>query len=245
MSTSTTIVEKINKLLALSSSSNQAEAEAALAKARKLMIEHMIDEDDLTAAKTEKVEVKVAHVENYEGVVRRPLVEDNLAVVVAEAFSTRMAMSRYYIFFYGVSSDAEVAAYAFQTLRQTVWGMAAVATSKHTEELKRLWGVTSIRGIGGPDHPKTWRNAYVMGLVDGLRERVRLEKLQDTSNVTALVLKRDMIIKAHLNTLRMGTRSIATTVGSSNGYYQGREDSKQLSLRKGLEGGSETKRLNG
>ena len=102
--------EKIKKLLALSESSNEHEAKAALLKAKQLMIEHKIKESDLDEGKLEVV----CLTSNLTYSVRRDVWIGHLANVIADNYLCRAVVSRKYgcqtrtSEFYGLPDDAEI-----------------------------------------------------------------------------------------------------------------------------------------
>ncbi len=114
------ILRKIESCLALSASSNEAEAAAALRQAMKLMQKYNIDENILAAS---SVEEAYPNTTGSGRVIPKHLAW--LASVVADAFEVRTYsrrrpktewISTFSFVFYGVGSDATVAAYAFDAL---------------------------------------------------------------------------------------------------------------------------------
>lgn len=109
--------EKIKKLLALSESSNEHEAKAALLKAKQLMMEHKITESDLV----DKKELGVKKVEStitYSS--RRDPWIDRLAGVLAENYLCRFVESRNWgrqtknVQFWGLEEDVEICLKVFE-----------------------------------------------------------------------------------------------------------------------------------
>ncbi|KVD92948.1 hypothetical protein WS63_07895 [Burkholderia stagnalis] len=108
------VFEKIRKCLALSKSSNEHEAAAALRQARALMRLHGINEDEVEAA-------SVADAATGAGAKRRPsLWEAALVGTVAAAFGCVVIFESDrkggYWRFVGVGQSAEIGAYAFEVL---------------------------------------------------------------------------------------------------------------------------------
>lgn len=114
------ILDKIKKCLALSASSNEHEAEAALRQARKLMEAHDITEVDVLAAQAAERRTKA-------GAARRPSNwETMLGSKVAAAFGCRMifigggrGMAGDWCFI-GCGINPEIADYAFTVLQRQV-----------------------------------------------------------------------------------------------------------------------------
>jgi hypothetical protein len=113
-------IEKIKKCLALSSSSNEHEAAAALRQARKLMEQHQLTDHDIDAARADECKAK-------SGVTSQPPAwESNLAAYVGEAFGCRVIFCEGWCArradwsFVGCGLSAEVAQYAFTVLLRQV-----------------------------------------------------------------------------------------------------------------------------
>ncbi len=108
------IFEKIKKCLALSSSSNEHEAEAALRQARALMEKHGIDHTDMLAYEACEERVKG-------GAKNTPSSwETRLAAKIADAFNCRLIFMEGWVkgewTFIGVDAAPEIAGYAFSVL---------------------------------------------------------------------------------------------------------------------------------
>lgn len=107
------LLARIRKCLALSASSNEHEAAAALAKARDLMREHGISDADLAMAEIEEASARAS------GNARPPLWETYLVACVKRALNVHAiideAGDRRFI---GRGPSAEIAAYAFTALRR-------------------------------------------------------------------------------------------------------------------------------
>lgn len=111
------ILDKVKKCLALSSSSNAHEAEAALRQARKLMEAHSLTEEDVHAAEASE------HKSDAGAKFHPALWETMLATKIADAFGSRVIFfgSAYWgekgrWSFIGCGPDPEIAHYAFDVL---------------------------------------------------------------------------------------------------------------------------------
>ena len=108
-------IEKIKKCLALSSSSNEHEAETALRQAQALMAKYGIDEDDMLAAGVSEAHAKAGadkHPANWEAA---------LAHKVADAFGCNIIFKSSWHdggrwAFIGCDPSPDIAMYAFQVL---------------------------------------------------------------------------------------------------------------------------------
>lgn len=108
--------EKIKKLLALSESSNEHEAKAALLKAKQLMIEHKITESDLTdrESKVKKIKSGVTYSARRDPWI--PLLADTLARNYLCQFVrfSRKGMQTKGVGFWGLEDDAEICTKVFE-----------------------------------------------------------------------------------------------------------------------------------
>lgn len=136
------IMDKIKKCLALSASSNEHEAEAALRQARKLMEAHGITDLDVQAAEAEERRAK-------SGAKNQPSNwETMLACKIADAFGCRVIFCGGFLSrpgewcFIGCGASLEVAHYAFTVLHR----QARRARKAHIEaRIKRCKVATKTR----------------------------------------------------------------------------------------------------
>ena len=131
MSEKNKIFEKIKKCMALSASSNEHEAEAALRQARALMEKHGIDDQDMLAYEASEHHAKASAKTNPANW------ESALTFKVAEAFGCRVIFSPGWTIqsakwkFIGCDAAPEIGAYAFQVLhRQCKRARAEYITTK-------------------------------------------------------------------------------------------------------------------
>lgn len=142
MSEKNKIFEKIKKCMALSASSNEHEAEAALRQARALMEKYGIDDQDMLAYEASEQHAKAG------AKTSPPNWEAALAYKVGEAFGCRVIFSPGWAFksaswkFVGCGAAPEVGAYAFQVLHR----QCKRARAEHiTTNLKRCKLATKTR----------------------------------------------------------------------------------------------------
>lgn len=110
------IIDKIKKCLALSASSNEHEAAAALRQAKKLMEQHGISDLDMQAAEAGETRARA-------GAAKYPANwETGLASRIADAFACRIIFTRNILngcgewVFVGTGAAPEIAEYAFKVL---------------------------------------------------------------------------------------------------------------------------------
>jgi len=227
---------KVAKLMALSESANPNEAAAALTKARELMIEYQLGEGDV-AFTTEKSRITDAKVPNIQ--TPRQIWETELGTAVAQAFNCKCLFNKYTLFFYGTPEDLEITTYTFEQLRFRIRDMAYHATGQHTEAMKRKYGLESVRGqLFGPEHPKTWRMAYVAGVVDGIKSKLREMMKHDSPEVTTLVVVRHTAVEKYVNEKYAKIRAVdlQMTAGHDGAYNRGYKEGRDMDVRPGIEG---------
>lgn len=125
------LLAKIRKCLALSRSSNEHEAAAALAKARALMDEHGIDESHLEMADFEEASARASRNQ------RPPRWESLLAATVCHALSAVQFINcdgdRQFV---GRGARAEIASYAFAVLYRQLRRARTDYIAKHLRRCK-------------------------------------------------------------------------------------------------------------
>lgn len=104
------LLKRIRKCFALSSSSNEHEAAAALEKARELMREHGITEEMLELAEVEEATARAA------SVITPPLWQRQLVAVVRRALNVEAFLDGPDWRFVGRGPTAEIASYAFAAM---------------------------------------------------------------------------------------------------------------------------------
>jgi hypothetical protein len=229
------IISKIQKLLALGTSSNENEAALAAAKAREFLSKYNLDMSEI-------VEVdQTVQFEVEENIVQLSRMLHNyfkpLAVTVAKAFDCQVirVRSRYghqYVFI-GIKVDSQVASYTYQFIMQEVARLAKKAVPELKAEAERNYGHSA---------PKTsqLKYAYASGMVTRIRETLadQSRAIQQKENCTALVVvKKDAIrrhmAEAHPHVTRQAMRQRAVESGA---YNTGYADGANVSIRPGMNG---------
>ncbi len=169
------VIDKIEKLLALSSSSNENEARAAMLKARELMAKYEIKREQLKDG--EQAERPVV---NFSSVPFRDEWIHMVSGVIADNFRCRrLAVSRvgsggaFRIRFFGYEEDAEICInifnYAVKVIRKRFMTLRAIYA-----EAKREFGQNE-------------KMNYVLGFCHGLEKNFEEQKAQSKSFALALV----------------------------------------------------------
>lgn len=157
MQVSNKILEKIQKCLNLSKSSNPGEAANALRMAQAMMKKYGV-----TVAQVGLSEVKESKLKYHKNHVDRPWESDVLSLIEA-VFSVRIIINwykKYYpaeLVFYGINSQAEVAAYMYEVLmrqlmrdrREFVKTLPRRMTRKHKIEQADIYCEAWVSAVAG------------------------------------------------------------------------------------------------
>lgn len=224
--------EKIKKLLALSKSPNEHEAQSALAKAQQLMAEYKI-----SMAEVEDKEQRKAH-EHLAGVTysaRRDPWILRLSQVISknyccESFSYReQGKQTYKLYFCGLNEDVEICMIAFKYAMDCIQSEIKQRKSKgklfnYTNEL-----ITSMC------------NGYAFGFIKGLDEAFEEQKraaAQSEAN-WGLVLSTPPEVKQRMSELGARTTTFQSKQAaklSKSDYEAGKKDGRDFDITKRVAG---------
>jgi len=172
-----TIVKRLRKLLALSASPNEAEAELALNKAQELMDKYNIRTIDVDE-ETNSIAIKTSYVYGYSR--KRSAWETKLASAIAECLDGEVVVeyidNKWRVVFIASKTDIEIMTDLFIRLRRIISKMGsqyANTVDTHKGQAKR---------------------AYCMGAIETIYKR--LYRMYNTQEVNALVVvKKDALQK--------------------------------------------------
>lgn len=170
------LIEKIEKLIRLSGSNNEHEAQAAMMKARELMAKHHIRMEDISTDEKENVE----HSETKEHF--RESWTSDLAAVIAENFRCRTVIIHrgnvYRIRFYGVNDDSLVCMEIFRYALEVVQSRA-----------KTMKGIFKESGKKFEYNDKlVYCHGFMKGLQINFAEQTRQQQRSRKDNCFALAL---------------------------------------------------------
>lgn len=237
------LMARIDKLLELSSSPNEAEAAAAAAKVRELLVKYNLEIEDVRG-KSAKPNARIV----LEKIVppkngRRQQWEVALQGAIANAYFCRAIHSQLKFYFIGEEADVEVAAFTFSQLQARLETMAAEATHKHGIWYQEMYGVSS-RWATGDHHPKAWRTNWLRGAVEGIRAKLWEERRKDTDQVTALVRVKNQAIEPYVQQLHPHLVGYEMSGTGGAGYRDGYNTGRSMDINPGLSG-SPMKQLGG
>lgn len=231
MSDRATLIDKIQKLLALSESSNEHEAALAAAKVQEMLTRYNVQQDELRG-RSEKTEEVVEIVITYStpgG--RRNMTDVDLATTIARGLFCEVIHTSYRMWIIGKKGDAEIVERVFKSLSQKLIDLAMTRTAEYTASLKARYGVTSLRDltIRGASHPKTWRNAWMVGAIQGVgvqfRKQAKASKEELGSQVTAMISLRGQEIQTYLKEKHPHVTAYAFEItGNAAAQAQGYKD---------------------
>ena len=230
------IIDKLQKLLALSASDNENEAALAMKKAEELMREHNLSVADVA------LDGSGAHVGSAEvcGLTKTSQTwEISLGSSIAKTFNGRAIRSRnsngWHFTFVAGQTDLIIITDLFERLRQTIKRMSQMY-------------VNSVRDFTNV-HGKSLHNSYRMGIVHTIHKRLESLK-QNTAPTntrnefgmtgTALMVIKDKAVDQRVNRIFPRIKSINTKTSISDGqaYQQGKTDGSNISLHRSVNDGS-------
>ena len=215
------VIEKVRKLLALSSSSNEHEAALAAAHVQRLLAEHNLEMSELEAQEegAGEVELEVARTV--------PKWLSSLFATVANGFdcfpivTTTATCSR--LRFIGVGEDPEVASYTLQFLMHELRRLATIYLRTAEAATGRL----------SPADRKRIRHSYLLGGAQGVRHALAAQKAVTPTTSTALVPVKDALIRQYreeqVGELRVQRNRRSTVLSAA--FHQGRTDGAALQVR--------------
>lgn len=168
------IIDKIEKLLALSNSDNENEAKSAMLKAQELMAKHKIDRGQLEGKEQEEKPVIYLSAGPF-----REEWANMVSAVISDNFRCQSVESRkssgvFRIRFYGYEEDAEICVNVFKYAVKLI--------------RKRFMTLKAIYNEAGRDFKKNEKMNYVHGFCKGLVENFEEQKKQGESFALALLV---------------------------------------------------------
>ncbi|MCR3758455.1 DUF2786 domain-containing protein [Clostridium felsineum] len=211
----TKIIEKIQKLLSLSESSNEHEAEVAMLKAQELLAKYKLSIKEVKEYKSydSKIQEKVTDV-----TFTKAKWKAQLAKVISENFGCYVYYKRRRIntiVFFGREEDVIVCNLVLNYAVDSVYSVV--------KKLKYQYSKNgySTRGI---------ENDYSLGFIDGLEEK--FEEQKRNNQEWGLVLVKDKeVVEAH-EKIKFKKKVTMNTAyrGNEDAYSKGCEDGKKFSI---------------
>lgn len=213
----TSIVDKIRKLFALATSSNPNEAALAAAKAQELLLQH-----NLTLSQIETQEPASTYKRNWFEVGSRVWRRSLLTVIARHNFCDVVHCGRGRMAIIGEQHNSEAVQFIYAHL---VTELEPMAVAAYLES----WG--DVPAI-------TWKDGFFMGAVQSIHARLEAQRKQSEASsqaCRALVVTKDTQLQDAIQRFYPDVRTArAKSVKSTDGFYQGVEAGKHVTLNKVL-----------
>ncbi len=241
------VIEKIQGLFALAENNpSEEEAQSALATARRLLLKYNLTEDEVDTVESDSkggsnvVTLKTTRIHDW---------IEQLGHLVCEYFDAKFFLRRgspkfkmpSSFTFYGMKINANSAVYVFESLFNQVQKLAKkYKPRKYDFDQQSYYTNFAIYSVQA-------RREYREGLVSGFRAKIHEIKQNEEQEfgkqkITALVVRHEEVAKNWLaeNDIKIKNESsVSQSFGTNTGsYFKGKIDSKNLSIAKGIKGGS-------
>jgi hypothetical protein len=209
------LIDKISKLFALGDNNpSEEEAKSAISRARKLMAEHDLTEQEIRGGKKSDVIKSSLHVSSasWVGMVSQEIANNFRC-------KTYFILNRSHMAFLGKKDDVEVVIRTFNYVYTFI-----VAEGKRIRRIYRAKGL-STEGVF---------KSYIRGFIVGLREMFE-EQNRSESKEWALVMKTPVEVIEEFNKLNLETsRSKSISVTDYEAYKHGVSQGREVEVRKAL-----------
>lgn len=227
------IILKIQKLLALSKSSNENEAQNAMLKAQKLLIKYKLSMQDIENYSSEKINIEEFKTEQR---FRGKSWKGNLASIIANNFGCFLYYKTgnrkvHTVCFYGKEEDVIIANIMFEYAVKWInlEGNKLVKRIKQDKRRKYFDGI---------------KNDYALGFISGLEERFRSQIKENEE--WGLVLQKDQVVIDSFNEFSSGFGTISVNEKFNRhriAYEKGVKDGKKFDISDKIENEGEEELL--
>lgn len=245
------IIDRIRKLMALSSSPEPGEAESAANMATRLMEQYEIGMADLRTGKRtgdslieESVQAAKRRLGDWEG---------TLAVYISRTFDCQVVAGSSpttplgaHLSFLGYEADVQLSLYFFKYLRRVVGRNSSKVLEKEKKKFKELF--PHAHGRKAHSYGEAEARSYAFGMVSTLKDRLDLiyqkkEEMHQQAGTTDIVLAKKSAVEEFFKQKYPHTSKTFGNkrMGSSKAYRQGASDGQKVQLNRPV-GGSDTKR---
>lgn len=235
MSDRESLLAKVQKLMALAESANEHEAALAAAKAQSLIEQYNIEQHELETSGRKAAEpIGLQRIDwpDRDNIDRW---EKELVQTVARNMFCDVLWTPLHVMFIGRPTDVLVVEYTWAHLREKI---VSLVRGRLREAKYR----------GEVSNPKKWRRDWLLGAVDGIREKMiaqHRQMQQDNPNSSALVVVRDAEIKTFISQTfsRVRIDNAPRIQLQAGAYHDGRQHGTQLDINPGLPDHANRKRL--
>ena len=206
------VIERIRKLLALSTSSNEFEAAEAAAKAQELLLKYNLSMATVDVPETDAVDRVnwLCPDQTWQQVLVNGIATTNLCQVVRYDSKSKLAI-------FGSMSNVEVVEYLYSYL--------AAAIDRLCQDKCKGQGVA---------YKNAWRQGAIHTVCQKLREGIEQFKAASPQSMALILVKDKAVIDRCNIDFPYLTKVGKATVSNTAGYYQGRADGQGIAIRQGL-----------
>ncbi len=212
------IIEKIQKLLSLATSSNENEAKLASAKANELLLRYNISLADI------RVEDRDYNVEEITQFSRRSIVTKFVYPLLTKYFfikivSTKMGKRSYKISFIAEKSNLEIAKYMDEFLQK--------AFKRNWEKYSKSYNLDS-----------SYKQSYYLGFYHGICQQLEATKSKVEQEYGLVVSDKDPGLENFMQKVfknMKNDKAQKLNLKSQEVINAGKEDGKKLVIKKGIE----------
>jgi hypothetical protein len=213
------IINKIRRLLALTASPNQAEAEAAMAKAHELLLKYNLEMNDIGVEKSDIIE--------------KEYMKGNKIRTWKAQLITGVSRFNFCAIYYNRQYDPDDDR-AYYTKRNKLYTYKIVGR-EHNLMASMVMIEYLIETIDrmAKRIEREHRESYKNGMVDILNyrlEKIRNEEMASSNKCTDLIIVEDKDVQAYMDKLKLIEEKKKVPVISNNGYERGVIDGRDISL---------------
>lgn len=239
------VLRRLKKIMALSKSSNEGEAAAALHQAHRLMAAHGLTNQDVADSEVNAATSTLQSVflTDWESALVDVVCSALQVKALVHRFVGKGTKSKALIEFIGCGPRAEIAGYAFETLRRRL--KADLRAAQH-ETLKEM-GVETVKlSVLSASIRRKWRKAYAIGWCHKVKSQIA--NLEPISEEVGAAIARYIEAKGALPARddAKQPRKRASVQDDTAAFFmrQGFNDAKHVQLNKAMSAGNQnTSRL--
>ncbi len=212
------VLEKVKKLLALSESSNMNEAQSALLKAKELMREYGITERENSTEKIYRVVLTEYKAYTAEVSTLTTLAQKISNCWILLSYQTRGTENTKVVYAHGTKTECEIASYIYDYLQKEL--KTQFATAKKNSESMSYGGKTS----------------FYLGVEFEMRKKFEQQAIKATGTdiVSYDELNGNLSKELIYPTMKTRRKLVSNRISSAEAYLSGREVGKNLKIRNGL-----------
>lgn len=218
------IVEKVQKLLALSESCNEHEAELAMLKAQELLIKHKLSMQEV---KDFKIHNSIIKEKRSKITFTKAKWKAHLARLIGDNFGCYhffKTKNTNTIVFFGREEDVEVCNIVLE------YAVDCIDNSIKKLQYKYRKDGLSVKGLG---------NDYAIGFIEGLREQFEEQKKKHQEWGLVLVKDKEVVEEYEQKEFEGSVNTAIKFKGHKDIYFKGHEDGQNFSISDKIAEGTE------